>query len=126
LLHPIIHLGFGIEFNQPAIVAQGLAEAACHEAWIRPYLLETEKAAGGIGSSPGKPLAQLIDEARQDNALAESARWPDDNKIRDGTLTRTFKEMCSHASQYTVSADHLEEQTAEMINANGNVVCSFV
>ena len=25
-LHPIIHLGFGIEFNQPAIIAEALAQ----------------------------------------------------------------------------------------------------
>jgi hypothetical protein len=126
LLHPIIHLGFGIEFNQPAIVAQGLAEAACHELWIEAFLLGAEKAAGGIGSSAGKPLAQLIDEARQDKTLAESARWSDANKIKDGTFIRAFKEMCNHASQYTVSADHLEEQVAEMINANGNLICSLI
>jgi hypothetical protein len=126
LLHPIIHLGFGIEFNQPAIVAQGLAEAACHELWIEAFLLGAEKAAGGIGSSAGKPLAQLIDEARQDKTLAESAHWSDANKIKDGTFIRAFKEMCNHASQYTVSADHLEEQVAEMINANGNLICSLI
>ena len=27
-LHPLIHLGFGIEFEQPAIVAEALAQAA--------------------------------------------------------------------------------------------------
>lgn len=27
-LHPLIHLGFGVEFDQPAIVAEALAQAA--------------------------------------------------------------------------------------------------
>lgn len=29
-LHPIIHLGFGVEFQQPAIIAEALAQAAVH------------------------------------------------------------------------------------------------
>ena len=33
-LHPIIHLGFGVEFKQPAIIAEALAEAAVHDNWI--------------------------------------------------------------------------------------------
>lgn len=34
-LHPMIHLGFGIEFQQPAIIAEALAQAAVHDNWIR-------------------------------------------------------------------------------------------
>jgi hypothetical protein len=30
-LHPIIHLGFGVEFRQPAIIAEALAQAAVHD-----------------------------------------------------------------------------------------------
>lgn len=33
-LHPMIHLGFGIEFKQPAIIAEALAQAAVHDNWI--------------------------------------------------------------------------------------------
>jgi hypothetical protein len=43
-LHPLIHLGFGIEFNQPAIIAEALAQGCCHDSWISPYLLKTEAA----------------------------------------------------------------------------------
>ncbi|KAH8702153.1 putative HypA-like protein [Talaromyces proteolyticus] len=117
LIHPIIHLGFGIEFNQPAIIAQALAEAAVHENWIGTYLYNVEKAAGGVGSTPGKSLTQLVSEARQDKELAGSARWGDGNLIRDGTLKRAPQEMQEFAKQYTVSSDTLNEQLAEMINA---------
>ena len=37
-LHPMIHLGFGIEFNQPAIMAEALAQAAVHDNWIGTLL----------------------------------------------------------------------------------------
>lgn len=56
LLHPIIHLGFGIEFNQPALVAEGLAQACLHANWLglRSLLPQAEHAAGVIGQSGGK------------------------------------------------------------------------
>lgn len=121
MFHPIIHLGFGIEFNQPAIVAQALAQAAVHKDWPRPFLLGAENAAGGYGLRKGKPLSQLIHEAGQDPTLVESAQWSDDHKILDGTLRRAFNEMCQKASEYTVSEDALPEQVAEMINTNGMI-----
>ncbi|KAI1982359.1 hypothetical protein LOZ55_000136 [Ophidiomyces ophidiicola] len=37
LLHPFIHLGFGLEFKQPAIVAQALAQAAVHESTLKGF-----------------------------------------------------------------------------------------
>ncbi|KAL1974800.1 hypothetical protein VTN31DRAFT_5004 [Thermomyces dupontii] len=124
VFHPIIHLGFGIEFNQPAIVAQALAQAAVHKDWPRPFLLGAENAAGGYGLRKGKPLSQLIHEAGQDPTLVESAQWSDDHKILDGTLRRAFNEMCQKASEYTVSEDALPEQVAEMINTNAYITAA--
>jgi hypothetical protein len=45
ILHPIIHLGFGVEFEQPAIIAEALAQAAVHDNWEALHLIESEKAA---------------------------------------------------------------------------------
>ena len=42
-LHPIIHVGFGVEFEQPAIVAEALAQAAVHDTWISKFLVPCEK-----------------------------------------------------------------------------------
>ena len=42
-LHPIIHLGFGVEFKQPAVIAEALAQAAVHSSWIGDLLLPAEK-----------------------------------------------------------------------------------
>ncbi|EED17960.1 HypA-like protein, putative [Talaromyces stipitatus ATCC 10500] len=117
LIHPIIHLGFGIEFNQPAIIAEGLAEAAVHEGWVRPYLQGAEDAAGGIGSKPGKTLTELVHELRQDEEILSSVRHDDANQMRDGVLKRTPEKMKHYAKQYTVSPETLKEQLAEMINA---------
>ncbi|KAG6015673.1 hypothetical protein E4U41_004579, partial [Claviceps citrina] len=45
--HPVIHLGLGIEFEQPAIVAEALAQAAAHDdSHIGAYFAACEAQAG--------------------------------------------------------------------------------
>ena len=116
-LHPIIHLGFGLEFKQPAIIAEGLAQAAVHSNYMNKLFLPTEKAAASQRSSKG--LVELLHEIRSDKKLSTAAHWGDDNKVRDGILVRAPEEMVKYASQYKVSEDELEEKTAEMTNAVG-------
>ncbi|KAM3068892.1 hypothetical protein ACMFMG_004065 [Clarireedia jacksonii] len=116
-LHPIIHLGFGVEFNQPAIIAEALAQTAVHDSWIVKYLLDAEKAAKQSSSSSSKTLPELLDEIRADEKLSTAAHWDDGNKIRDGLLTRAPEEMLKYASQWTVPEAELEAKTVQMINA---------
>lgn len=118
-LHPIIHLGFGVEFQQPAIIAEALAQAAVHSNWMKPFYLDSEKAANASGADPRntKSIVQLLDEMRADKKLATSAHFGDGNKIRDGILKRAPDEMIKYASQYIISEDQIEEKTAEMTNA---------
>ncbi|KAL8772761.1 MAG: hypothetical protein Q9209_002106 [Squamulea sp. 1 TL-2023] len=114
-LHPIIHLGFGVEFNQPAIIAEALAQAAVHDGWIGPFLLATEKAASNTQTS--KSLVEILDQIRADPKLCAAAHWDDGNKIRDGILARAPDEMIKYAAQWRVGVDDLEAKTAEMTNA---------
>ncbi|CAF9922569.1 hypothetical protein IMSHALPRED_005705 [Imshaugia aleurites] len=114
-LHPLIHLGFGVEFKQPAIVAEALAQAAAHDSWIGAFLLDAEKAAASTGK--GKPMIELLDEVRADKKLSSAANWNDSNKIRDGILVRAPQEMIRIAAQWKVSPGAIIEKTAEMTNA---------
>ena len=119
-LHPIIHLGFGVEFEQPAIIAEALAQAAVHDAWMARLFGPCEAAAEkNRGAENKKTIVQLLEEARNDEKLRNAAHWEDGNKVRDGVLGRAAEEMIALAGQYTVSEDSLDEQTAEMINAAG-------
>lgn len=43
LLHPMIHLGYGLEFNQPAIVAEALANAAIHDDFMGTICFPAEQ-----------------------------------------------------------------------------------
>ncbi|KAL8849575.1 MAG: hypothetical protein Q9221_005449 [Calogaya cf. arnoldii] len=114
-LHPIIHLGFGVEFNQPAIVAEALAQAAVHDGWTGLFLLETEKASPKTQES--KSLVEILDQIRADPKLRTAAHWEDGNKVREGILARAPNEMIKYAAQWKVGLDELEAKTAEMTNA---------
>ncbi|KAK3046290.1 hypothetical protein LTS18_013403 [Coniosporium uncinatum] len=116
-LHPLIHIGFAIEHEQPAIAAEGLAQAAVHDNWMGPLLLNAEKAAQQSNVKQSKTLVQLLDEIYEDKELSNAPKWSDGNKLRDGIVKRVGERMVSYARQYVVSPDELEEKTAEMINA---------
>jgi hypothetical protein len=123
LIHPFIHLSFGLEFNQPAIVAQGLAQAAVHDDWLgRAFFLPAEKMSAGVGVAGKKSLLELLNECRADKALTESVKWADSNKIKDGVMTRAPEQMIKYAAQFTVSEDQIEERLADMINTVGKCV----
>ncbi|KAF1824015.1 uncharacterized protein K489DRAFT_316886 [Dissoconium aciculare CBS 342.82] len=117
-LHPIIHLGFGIEFGQPAIIAEALAQAACHDAWIADYFLPAEEAARKVTDVDNLPsIVQLLDDIRADKQIYEAPRWSDGNKIRDGIMKRAGDRMLSYAAKVRVKPEALAEKTAEMTNA---------
>ena len=100
ILHPIIHLGFGVEFEQPAIIAEALAQAAVHDNREAAHLLDSEKAAKSqspVGQSD-KSIVQLL-----------------------GEIYAEKKGRAKYASQVHVTEENLEEKTAEMINAAGKL-----
>lgn len=51
-LHPMIHLGFGVEFQQPAIIAEALAQAAVHDNWIGYVLRDLVRHVGFLSDQP--------------------------------------------------------------------------
>lgn len=118
-IHPLIHLGFGIEFEQPAIIAEALAQASIHPNWVAPLYIEPEEAAKRNGN-PDKTLFSLLDDIRRYSNLVESSQWQDPNKFKDGILKRGLQNMIEIASQYVVPEGNLDEKTAEMINAVGS------
>jgi hypothetical protein len=101
ILHPIIHLGFGVEFEQPAIIAEALAQAAVHDKWEASHLIESEEAAKAHGRSD-TTIVQLVEEI-----YSVTTWFPRDNT--------------KYASRVHVTEEKLEEKTAEMINAAGEI-----
>ena len=127
--HPIIHLGLGIEFAQPAIVAEALAQAAAHDdSHIGTLLLNAEREAAiayPTGAAKPIPLITLIHEVRANDTIRNAPRWADfGNKMRDGVIGRAGEEMQSLAARFTIRVEkgqeELERRTAEMIST-----CAF-
>ncbi|PNY26018.1 Oxidoreductase AflY [Tolypocladium capitatum] len=126
LLHPMIQLMYGVEWEQPAIVAEGLAQAAVHESRIGEFLSRVDKAAAAAdadadadaaASRPRRTLADICETIRRDSEkLATSARWEDSNRDYHGVLTRAEDEAVALLAQIRVSPDEVEERTAEMIH----------
>jgi len=100
ILHPIIHLGFGVEFEQPAIIAEALAQAAVHDNREALHLIESEKLAKA--QSP---------DGRSDKSIVQLL----------GEIYTEQKGRVKYASQVYVTEENLEEKTAEMINAAGKL-----
>lgn len=120
-LHPMIQLMYGVEWEQPAVVAEGLAQAAVHQDRLGEFMGKVDRAAAAADADaarPWRPVADICETIRQENEkLATSARWEDPNRIHDGVLARAEDEAVALLAQIRVSPDDVEERTAEMIHS---------
>jgi hypothetical protein len=120
LLHPLIHFGFAMEFDQPAILAEALAETAVHKNWVAPFFLDAEKAAKSY-DGPDKSLEQIMKELQAEKEAQSWVKWDDSNKFGDGIMVRGREKMAKIVGQWKVREDQLENKTREML-AN---VCKY-
>ncbi|KAK4240294.1 hypothetical protein C8A03DRAFT_31597 [Achaetomium macrosporum] len=124
LMHPMIHLGCGLEFSQPSIVAEALAQGCIHANWPKTFLLPTEE---HIRANPdadnNTPILQILDSMRRDPAIANGVRDTDPlNRIPDGLLKRVPPaHLVPYLSQFRVRPDDLRKKTAEML-----YTCAYV
>ncbi|RYP41573.1 hypothetical protein DL767_000915 [Monosporascus sp. MG133] len=117
--HPIIHLGLGVEFEQPSIVAEALAQAATDASFnVGVYFRNAEEEARKAGPPETlRPLVELFHEARADENIRTAARWDDlQFKMKNGVFKRSEREIASLAAQFRVTPETLERRTAEMIS----------
>ena len=113
---------YGVEWAQPAIVAEGLAQASVHSATLHEAIFAAERladeAAAAAAPAAGMPsIVSLLADVAADPKLPGSARLSDGNKIRDGVLARARDEMLRIAARVKVRPDELDEKTAEMFDA---------
>ncbi|KAI5795112.1 hypothetical protein EDC01DRAFT_72015 [Geopyxis carbonaria] len=119
-LHPFIHLGYGIEFEQPAIVAEGLAMMASHENWIGELFFRTEEAVKETKEDTSSvTLVSLLHSIRKNEKLRMTPEWNDGNKVKS-ILQRASQEIISVVKQYKVPLSQVEidKKVAENINSS--------
>lgn len=121
LVHPLIQLMYGLEWEQPAIIAQGLAQAAVHRDRLTTFFNMAEKKAQETSlTSPPPRIPDLLERARNMGKLSRSAKMNDDHPL-NGILVRAEEEALEVVSQIKVTPEDLEERTAEMIHASAFV-----
>ena len=118
VLHPLIHLGYGVEFKQPAIVAEAFGQTAIHLPSLDKFFPAVDEVAQRK-QTPPKPLVAILDDIFADEKLSTAAHWDDKDLTRDGVFARAWDSMVEHAGNWRVRPDQVEEANAELANAAG-------
>jgi hypothetical protein len=118
LVHPIIHLGFGIEFQQPAIVAQALAQASVHPDYLADCFYRPT-VASAKSHETSKGLMEIMEEMRANKTIRDASVHGDTDVFEHGILSRASEEVIKHISQWTVSENQINDKLVEMINTAG-------
>lgn len=122
LVHPIIHLGCGIEFEQPSLVAEALAGACVHENWPKTFLLPTEEYLRTNPDVPSRSMLQILNSLREDPVIASGTRETDPfNKIPDGFLKRVSPErLVPYLAQFQVKPEpeDLQRKMSDMMHTS--------
>ncbi|PSN70517.1 hypothetical protein BS50DRAFT_520373 [Corynespora cassiicola Philippines] len=119
--HSIIHFGYGLQFDQPAMIVEALAQTAVHEGWALDLFLESEKAghARKRANEKGDSLLELIHDTRKaviENPLIASYRYQD-NTVKYGIAQMGADVMAEVGSKWIVRPEDLKSRTAQMMDA---------
>ncbi|KAJ5698626.1 hypothetical protein N7462_000631 [Penicillium macrosclerotiorum] len=120
LVHPIIHLGCALEFNQPSLIAEALAAACVHDNWPKKFLLPAEEYNKSNKDVSPKRLLEILDDLRNDPEISTAVKPTDPfNKIRDGLLARvTGEQLAPYLSQFQVepTTEDLQMKLRDMMH----------
>ncbi|KAF9919494.1 hypothetical protein FBU30_010961 [Linnemannia zychae] len=98
--HPLIHLGYGIDFEIDAIVAEGLALMACSSTMMSPFIVEPEtglaaKVASKLSISEHtstKTVVGIFSALREDRDLDDITNYRSPNKPMDVARSKVAAE----------------------------------
>ena len=125
-IHPIIHLGFAVEYEQPAIVAEALAMTAIHSHEAARGLLHIERLAQQIPTAPSsRKLCDLFRAMHEDSSVRDADCWKGGTFERNGDFWAVLPQGLIHiAASYKVeprTTESVDRAMAEMINRVGVV-----
>lgn len=120
IIHPLIQLMFGMEWGQPAVVAEALAQTCVHKDELKGELHAADKIAndeygkaGDEGRKRMPSIVSLLKEAHDQPALA---KVDGDNRYWDWVSSGAPDEVIRIMSKVKVWPEELEEKTVEMFN----------
>lgn len=117
----MIHFGFGIEFEQPAVVAEAMAQAAVHPKSFKTFFHRAEELAQKSPPKYGAALIDLFREIRADPKLYDEEHWDGGDSLNDHILSDAPEKLCEIASRWTVDVDEIDAKTAELMNVEAFV-----
>ncbi|KAK7510315.1 hypothetical protein IWZ03DRAFT_363349 [Phyllosticta citriasiana] len=122
IVHPLLHLGFGVEFALEGIVVEGLAQTAVHENWTARIFRDCDEASAKKGFRQGggkrKSFLQLVREVSADETVREAARgvgqYSDGREMWDTVGER----LADVAGEFVVwqTEEDVERRVAEVFN----------
>ncbi|RMZ77744.1 hypothetical protein DV737_g4191, partial [Chaetothyriales sp. CBS 132003] len=128
LVHPIIHLGCGIEFGQPSLVAEALAAACVHENWPKTFLLPTETFVRSNKAGSSLPMLQVLESLRKNPDIVTGTKETDPfNKIPDGFLKRvTPEQLVPYLARFQVEPEpeDLRRKMSDMMHTTAYVLAA--
>jgi hypothetical protein len=107
--HPLIHVGYGLEFGVDGIVAEGLAMAAVTSTLMAPFVVRPanplEKVTNTVADqltiskpdSPGKTIAEILQAIREDHDLDDVTSYALGNKTNEVVKN---KKVATKLNQY--------------------------
>jgi hypothetical protein len=119
-LHPMIHLGCALEFNQPLLVAEALAAGCVHDDWPRLFLFPVEEYVQGTPETPARSMLEILDQLHHDPAIKNAVQMSDPlNKISDGLLAKARENLIPYLAQYRVqpTANTLQTHMVDMVHS---------
>lgn len=120
VLHPLIQLMYGLEWKQPAVVAEALAETCVHRLEGLDQLLLPSERRGRAPSpqSQEQSLLSIYHDIRSNHDLSSAVQIDDGaDKIQAGDLKRAREPMLKILERVSVNPNELDERTAEMMHA---------
>lgn len=122
LVHPIIHLGCGIEYHQPSLVAEALAGACVHENWPKSFLFPTEEYVKAHPDGPSQTMLQVLESLGENPNIATGTKETDPfNKIPDGFLKRvTPAQLVPYLAKFQVKPEpeDLRRKMSDMMHTS--------
>ena len=112
---------FGIEWEQPAIIAAALAQAAVHKDSLGNFLKLSDAAAAQAPQMP--PILDLFAEVRENEKLKSHVTTVDGPNTAN-LVTKGIEDAVEMAKRVRVREGELDERTAEMTQASLYVAAS--
>ncbi|KAF9874679.1 hypothetical protein CkaCkLH20_07816 [Colletotrichum karsti] len=116
-IHPLIQTGFGLEFDLPFLVCEGLAMACTqNDEEVATAMLEIEERASGREDRLN--LVEILDACAADKKLVDSLHQDMFHVIDSEGLLGTSKvDVIEHASRFTVLESEIQLKSAELCNS---------